>query len=80
MDQDAFWFEKGWLHFQRMIDQILGNIPHVFVYVDEVLITSPNAESHLYHVHQFLTVSASMVSGSTQPSVISPSLRLSILV
>ena len=38
--------------FQRMMDQILGDIPHCFVYVDDLLIASPDAESHLRHVRQ----------------------------
>ena len=38
--------------FQRMMDQILGDIPHCFVYVDNLLIASPDATSHLRHVHQ----------------------------
>ena len=38
--------------FQRMMDQILGDIPHCFVYVDDLLIASPGAESHLHHVCQ----------------------------
>ena len=38
--------------FQRMMDQILGDVPHCFVYVDDLLIASPDAESHLHHVRQ----------------------------
>ena len=40
--------------FQRMMDQILGDIPHCFVYIDDILIASPDAESHLRHVCQGL--------------------------
>ena len=40
--------------FQRMKDQILGDIPHCFVYVDDMLIASPDLESHLCHVRQVL--------------------------
>ena len=35
-----------------MMDQILGDIPHFFVYVDALLIASPDADSHLCHVRQ----------------------------
>ena len=38
--------------FQRMMDQILGDIPHCFVYIDDILIASPDAASHLHHVRQ----------------------------
>ena len=36
--------------FQRMMDQILDDIPHCFVYIDDILIASPDAEYHLRHV------------------------------
>ena len=38
--------------FQCMMDQILGDIPHCFVYIDDLLLASPDAESHLRHVRQ----------------------------
>ena len=33
--------------FQRMMDAILGDIPHVFVYLDDILVASPNKAEHL---------------------------------
>ena len=33
--------------FQRMMDAILGDIPHVFVYLDDILVASLNKEEHL---------------------------------
>ena len=33
--------------FQRMMDAILGDIPHVFVYLDDILVASPNMAEHL---------------------------------
>jgi len=38
--------------FQRMMDKVLGDIPHCFVYNDDILIASPDAEYHLCHVQQ----------------------------
>ena len=38
--------------FQRLMDQILGDILHCFVYINDILIASPDAESHLRHVRQ----------------------------
>ena len=32
--------------FQRLMDDILGDIPHVFVYLDDILIASENPEQH----------------------------------
>ena len=33
--------------FQRLMDEILGDIPHVFVYLDDILIASESLEEHL---------------------------------
>ena len=33
--------------FQRMMDEILGDIPHVFVYLDDILIASSSPEEHM---------------------------------
>ena len=33
--------------FQRLMDEILGDIPHIFVYLDDILIASPNKKQHL---------------------------------
>ena len=36
--------------FQRMMDQILGNLPYSFVYIDDILIFSPELTSHVQHL------------------------------
>ena len=33
--------------FQRLMDKILGDIPHIFVYLDDILIASSSQEEHL---------------------------------
>ena len=33
--------------FQRLMDRILGDIPHTFVYLDDILIASENKEQHM---------------------------------
>ncbi len=38
------------------MDQILGDLPNCFVYLDNVLISSPDLKSHLHHVHQVLNL------------------------
>lgn len=40
--------------FQRMMDEILGDIPYAFVYVDDILVFSPNLQSHVKHLHSIL--------------------------
>ena len=36
--------------FQRMMDQILGNLPYSFVYIDDILVFSPDLTSHIQHL------------------------------
>jgi len=40
--------------FQRLMDQIFQGLPYCFVYVDDVLISSPDLSSHLEHVQTVL--------------------------
>ena len=39
---------------QRMMDQILGNLPYCFVYIDDILIFSPDLTSHVQHLRDVL--------------------------
>ena len=36
--------------FQRLMDSILGDLPYVFVYIDDILVASDNMEEHLEHL------------------------------
>lgn len=40
--------------FSRYMQRILGNIPHVFVYLDDILIASKDYESHIHDLRQVL--------------------------
>ena len=40
--------------FQQMMDQILGNLPYCFVYIDDILVFSPNLTSHVQHLRDVL--------------------------
>ena len=33
--------------FQRLMDEILGDVPHTFVYIDDILVASENPQQHL---------------------------------
>ena len=45
--------------FQRLMDEILGDIPRVFVYIDDILVASESMEQHLHDLEQvFKTLSA----------------------
>ena len=39
---------------QRMMDQILSNLPYCFVYIDDILVFSPNLSSHVQHLRDVL--------------------------
>ena len=40
--------------FQRLMDEVLGDLPHTFVYVDDLLVASPDAVSHRQHLREVL--------------------------
>ena len=40
--------------FQQMMDQILGNLPYCFVYIDDILVFSTDLTSHLQHFRDVL--------------------------
>ena len=45
--------------FQRLMDEILGDIPRVFVYIDDILVASENLEQHIQDLDLvFKTLSA----------------------
>ena len=38
--------------FQRLMDQVAGDLPFLFVYLDDILVASPNLEQHKLHMAQ----------------------------
>ena len=36
--------------FQRLMDRVLQDLPFLFVYLDDILVASPNAAAHAKHV------------------------------
>ena len=47
-----FGFRNARNTFQRMMDQILGDLPFCFVYVDDILIFSPDEDTHKQNLRQ----------------------------
>ena len=41
--------------FQRMMDRLGIDLPYVFIYLDDILIASPDMSSHEYHLREVLT-------------------------
>ena len=63
--------------FQMMMDQILGDLPFCFVYVYDILIFSPDLDTHVHHLPKFWSCSTFMVSPWATPSVYLPVLNSS---
>ena len=40
--------------FQRLMDRIFRGLPYVFIYLDDILVASPDRRSHLYHLRVVL--------------------------
>ena len=49
-----FGLRNAGITFQWMMDQILGNLPYCFVYIDDILVFSPNLTSHVQHLRDVL--------------------------
>ena len=39
-------------YFQRLVNEVLRGLPFAFGYLDDILIFSPNVDTHLEHVRQ----------------------------
>ena len=46
-DKTPFGLKNAGQDFQRMMDEILEGLPHVFVYIDDILVASEDEEQHL---------------------------------
>ena len=42
--------------FQRLMDSILGDLPYVFVYIDDILVASDNMQEHLEHLREVFKI------------------------
>ena len=51
-DRTPFGLKNAGQDFQRMMDEIMADIPHVFVYIDDILIASVTPEEHLHDLKQ----------------------------
>ena len=51
-DRTPFGLKNAGQDFQRMMDEIMGDIPHVFVYIDDILIASTTPTEHIEDLRQ----------------------------
>jgi cleavage and polyadenylation specificity factor subunit 1 len=49
-----FGLKKAGLTFQRLMDRVGADMPFVFIYLDDILVASPDAEVHLLHLWSVL--------------------------
>ena len=42
--------------FQRLMDEILDGVPHVYVYIDDILVSSHSVEEHLQDLERLFTI------------------------
>ena len=56
--RSPFGLKNSGQHFQRLIDNIFQDIPYVFVYIDDILISSKNEEEHMKHLEQVFNLLA----------------------
>ena len=40
--------------FQRLMDRVFAGLPFIFVYLDNILVVSPDHASHPHHLHEVL--------------------------
>jgi hypothetical protein len=52
--------------FQRLMDTLFRSFPFLFIYLDDLLVFSPNRQQHLIHLRQVFEV---LASASTLPNV-----------
>ena len=46
-----FGLKNAGMSFQRLMDRIMAGIPFVFVYIDDILVASPDMATHLQHLN-----------------------------
>jgi len=45
-----FGLKNAGMSFQRLMDQVMAGLPFVFVYIDDILVASPDLATHLEHL------------------------------
>jgi hypothetical protein len=50
-----FGLKNAGMTFQRFMDQVLGDLPFTVVYLDDILVASPDRQSHVGHLREVLS-------------------------
>ncbi len=48
--QMPFGLKNAGMSFQQLMDRVMAGLPFVFVYIDDILVASPDAATHLEHL------------------------------
>ena len=51
-----FGLKNAGMTFQRFIDRILGGLPFILIYLDDILVASPDRQTHSEHLRTVLTL------------------------
>ncbi len=51
-----FGLRNAGMTFQRLMDSLLGNLPFAFVYLDDILVASPDPSSHRRHLETVFAI------------------------
>ena len=51
-----FGLKNAGMTFQRFIDRILGGLPFILIYLDDILVASPDRQTHSMHLRTVLTL------------------------
>jgi hypothetical protein len=51
-----FGLRNAGMTFQRLMDSLLGNLPFAFVYLDDILVVSPDPSSHQRHLEAVFAI------------------------
>ncbi len=58
--------------FQRLMDSLLGNLPFAFVYLDDILVASPDPSSHRRHLETVFAILQNNASGQRRQVPVQP--------
>ena len=63
-----FGLKNSGMSFQRFMDRILGSLPFVLIYPDNILVASLDKKTHAVHLRQYYRPSERMALSSTEAS------------
>ena len=53
---NAFGLKNAGMTFQHFMDRVLGGLPFILIYLDDILVASPDWQSHKEHLRTVLNL------------------------